>query len=195
MAEPQEFIDGNGWEFLNLEASDSDSDSADADEPDQDYTPSDADPDQSELDDEESDSASLVESEDDEDEEEEMEESEEEGGKAWGELEREATNADREKGDESDSEDERKRRKMKAFGKSRAGPSTNAPKRPKFIRMLRIVETETLLFTEEEPRNYKEASTDKKWIEAMEIELDSINKKEHMDSYYIANKSKGKRLK
>ncbi|GJT74019.1 zinc finger, CCHC-type containing protein [Tanacetum coccineum] len=40
----------------------------------------------------------------------------------------------------------------------------------------RIVETETLLFTEEEPRNYKEASTDKKWIEAMEIELDSINK-------------------
>ncbi|GJU64890.1 zinc finger, CCHC-type containing protein [Tanacetum coccineum] len=28
----------------------------------------------------------------------------------------------------------------------------------------------------EEPRNYKEASTDKKWIEAMEIELDSINK-------------------
>nr|GEY60331.1 ribonuclease H-like domain, reverse transcriptase, RNA-dependent DNA polymerase [Tanacetum cinerariifolium] len=28
----------------------------------------------------------------------------------------------------------------------------------------------------EEPRNYKEASTDEKWIEAMEIELDSINK-------------------
>ncbi|GJZ29117.1 zinc finger, CCHC-type containing protein [Tanacetum coccineum] len=28
----------------------------------------------------------------------------------------------------------------------------------------------------EEPRNYKEASTDKKWIEAMEAELDSINK-------------------
>ncbi|GJQ93189.1 ribonuclease H-like domain, reverse transcriptase, RNA-dependent DNA polymerase [Tanacetum coccineum] len=40
----------------------------------------------------------------------------------------------------------------------------------------RIVETESLLFTEEEPRNYKEASTDKKWIEAIEIELDSINK-------------------
>nr|GEY36835.1 zinc finger, CCHC-type [Tanacetum cinerariifolium] len=38
------------------------------------------------------------------------------------------------------------------------------------------VEIKTLLFTEEEPRNYKEASTDKKWIEAMEIELDSINK-------------------
>ncbi|GKE40344.1 ribonuclease H-like domain, reverse transcriptase, RNA-dependent DNA polymerase [Tanacetum coccineum] len=40
----------------------------------------------------------------------------------------------------------------------------------------RGVETENLLFTEEEPCNYKEASTDKKWIEAMEIELDSINK-------------------
>ncbi|GKE19287.1 zinc finger, CCHC-type containing protein [Tanacetum coccineum] len=38
------------------------------------------------------------------------------------------------------------------------------------------VETENLLLMEEEPRNYKEASTDKKWIEAMEIELDSINK-------------------
>nr|GFC92687.1 ribonuclease H-like domain, reverse transcriptase, RNA-dependent DNA polymerase [Tanacetum cinerariifolium] len=38
------------------------------------------------------------------------------------------------------------------------------------------VETNTLLLTEEEPRNYKEASIDKKWIEAMEIELDSINK-------------------
>ena len=45
-----------------------------------------------------------------------------------------ATNADREKGDESDSEDEWKRKKMKAFGKSRAGPSTSAPKRPKFRR-------------------------------------------------------------
>ncbi|GJU17375.1 zinc finger, CCHC-type containing protein [Tanacetum coccineum] len=40
----------------------------------------------------------------------------------------------------------------------------------------REVETKNLLFTEEEPRNYKEASTNKKWIEAMEIELDSINK-------------------
>nr|GFA90737.1 zinc finger, CCHC-type [Tanacetum cinerariifolium] len=38
------------------------------------------------------------------------------------------------------------------------------------------VETKTLLLTEEEPRNYKEASTDKKWIEAIEIKLDSINK-------------------
>ncbi|GJZ06839.1 zinc finger, CCHC-type containing protein [Tanacetum coccineum] len=38
------------------------------------------------------------------------------------------------------------------------------------------VETENLLLMEEEPRTYKEASTDKKWIEAMKIELDSINK-------------------
>ncbi|PWA75384.1 ribonuclease H-like domain, Reverse transcriptase, RNA-dependent DNA polymerase [Artemisia annua] len=38
------------------------------------------------------------------------------------------------------------------------------------------VEAPSLFFTEEEPRNYKEASMDKKWIEAMEIELDSINK-------------------
>ncbi|GJX91768.1 hypothetical protein Tco_0345094 [Tanacetum coccineum] len=40
----------------------------------------------------------------------------------------------------------------------------------------REVEAGDLLLMEEEPRNYKEASTDEKWIEAMEIELDSINK-------------------
>ncbi|KAJ0590430.1 putative RNA-directed DNA polymerase [Helianthus annuus] len=33
-----------------------------------------------------------------------------------------------------------------------------------------------LLLAEEEPRNYKEASSDRKWIEAMKAELDSINK-------------------
>nr|GEU71426.1 ribonuclease H-like domain, reverse transcriptase, RNA-dependent DNA polymerase [Tanacetum cinerariifolium] len=44
------------------------------------------------------------------------------------------------------------------------------------IKNARKVKNETLLFTEEEPRNYKEASTDEKWIEAIEIELDSINK-------------------
>nr|GEW65176.1 zinc finger, CCHC-type [Tanacetum cinerariifolium] len=38
------------------------------------------------------------------------------------------------------------------------------------------VETNTMLLTKEEPHNYKEASTDKKWIEAIEIELDLINK-------------------
>nr|GEX00042.1 FACT complex subunit SPT16-like [Tanacetum cinerariifolium] len=45
------------------------------------------------------------------------------------ELEIEASNTDKEKVVESDSEEERKRRKMKAFGKSRAGPSSSAPKR------------------------------------------------------------------
>nr|GFA90183.1 ribonuclease H-like domain, reverse transcriptase, RNA-dependent DNA polymerase [Tanacetum cinerariifolium] len=38
------------------------------------------------------------------------------------------------------------------------------------------VEIGNLLLIEEEPRNYKEASIDKKWIKSMEIELDSINK-------------------
>ncbi|GJX23532.1 ribonuclease H-like domain, reverse transcriptase, RNA-dependent DNA polymerase [Tanacetum coccineum] len=33
-----------------------------------------------------------------------------------------------------------------------------------------------LLLLEEEPRNYKEAAQDKKWIKAMQIEIDSINK-------------------
>ena len=58
-------------------------------------------------------------------------ESEEENGKTWEELEREASNADKEKGVESDSEEERKRRKMKAYGKSRAPPSSSFPKRNK----------------------------------------------------------------
>nr|GFA23930.1 zinc finger, CCHC-type [Tanacetum cinerariifolium] len=38
------------------------------------------------------------------------------------------------------------------------------------------VEIRNLLLIEEEPRNYKEASIDKKWIKAMEIELESIKK-------------------
>ncbi|GKC20099.1 zinc finger, CCHC-type containing protein [Tanacetum coccineum] len=46
----------------------------------------------------------------------------------------------------------------------------------KIYKNARMVETESLLFTEEEPRNYKEASTNKKWIETMKVELDSINK-------------------
>lgn len=125
--DPQSFIDDGGWEFLNLEVSDSDSEKSE--ESDQGYEPSDV---QSESDSEEeaSDSESLVESEEDDDQDSE-EDSEEEKGKTWEELEREASNADREKGDESDSEEERKRRKMKAFGKRRAGPSRGMPKRAK----------------------------------------------------------------
>nr|GEY78425.1 ribonuclease H-like domain, reverse transcriptase, RNA-dependent DNA polymerase [Tanacetum cinerariifolium] len=34
--------------------------------------------------------------------------------------------------------------------------------------------TEELLLAEDEPKNYKEASNDQKWIEAMKVELDSI---------------------
>ncbi|KAK2982171.1 hypothetical protein RJ640_008809 [Escallonia rubra] len=123
--DPQHFIDEGGWEFLNLEASDSES--ADSEDSDQGYEPSDAEP-ESESEDDDSGSESLVES--DEDEEEESDEDlEEEEGKTWEELEREASNADRER--ESDSEDERQRRKIKNYGKSRAGPSFSAPKRMK----------------------------------------------------------------
>nr|GEY67742.1 ribonuclease H-like domain, reverse transcriptase, RNA-dependent DNA polymerase [Tanacetum cinerariifolium] len=38
------------------------------------------------------------------------------------------------------------------------------------------VQSDELPLLEEEPRNYKEAAQDKKWIEAMQIEIDSINK-------------------
>ena len=105
--DPEKFIEDGGWEFLNMEASDSDSEGSE--ESDQGYEPSDAEP-ESASEEEASDSESLVESEDEE-EEEGSEEEEEEKGKTWEELEREASNADREKGDESDSEEERRRRK------------------------------------------------------------------------------------
>ncbi|KAK2661385.1 hypothetical protein Ddye_007918 [Dipteronia dyeriana] len=126
--DPQSFIDDGGWEFLNLEASDSESDNSQ--ESDQGYEPSDME-EESVSEEEDSDSESLVESE-----EEEEDDSEEENGKTWEELEREASNADKEKGVESDSEEERKRRKMKAYGKSRAPPSSGFPKRNKLRRFL-----------------------------------------------------------
>ncbi|KAK3016998.1 hypothetical protein RJ639_006564 [Escallonia herrerae] len=130
--DPEKFIEGGGWEFLNMEASDSDSENSQ--ESDQGYEPSDVQSD-SVSEEEEDDSESLVESEDDEEEDSE-ENSEEEEGKTWEELEREASNADREKGAESDSEEERSRRKVKAFGKTRApekrrptGPASSLSKR------------------------------------------------------------------
>lgn len=130
--DPEKFIEDGGWEFLNMEASDSDSDNSQ--ESDHGYEPSDAQSD-SGSEEEDDDSASLVESEDD-DEEESEEGSEEDEGKTWEELEREASKADREKGDESDSENERKRRQIKTFGKARVPdkriPSGSLPKRPKF---------------------------------------------------------------
>ncbi|XP_068662318.1 FACT complex subunit SPT16 [Aristolochia californica] len=112
--DPEKFIEDGGWEFLNMEASDSESENTE--ESDKGYEPSETEP-ESASEEEHSNSESLVES--DEDEEDSEEDSEEEKGKTWEELEREASNADREKFDESDSEEERKRRKMKAFGKSR----------------------------------------------------------------------------
>ncbi|MCL7022174.1 hypothetical protein MKW94_024963 [Papaver nudicaule] len=112
--DPDKFIEDGGWEFLNMEVSDSESDESEPS--DGQYQPSDAESESAS--DDSSSEASLVESDEDETEESE-EESEEEKGKTWDELERDAANADREKGVESDSEEERKRRKMKAFGKSR----------------------------------------------------------------------------
>ncbi|KAE9591305.1 putative peptidase M24, FACT complex subunit Spt16p/Cdc68p, creatinase/Aminopeptidase P/Spt16 [Lupinus albus] len=126
--DPQSFIEGGGWEFLNLEATDSESDNSA--ESDKGYEPSDVEP-ESDSEDEASDSESLVESEDDEEEEDSDEDSEDEKGKTWEELEREASNADREKGNEYDSDEDRQRRKAKAFGKSRAGASSSMPKRSK----------------------------------------------------------------
>ncbi|XP_022719587.1 FACT complex subunit SPT16-like [Durio zibethinus] len=129
--DPEKFIEDGGWEFLNMEVSDSESENSQ--ESDQGYEPSDVQSD-SGSDDEGDDSESLVESEDDE-EEDSDEDSEEDEGKTWEELEREASYADREKGDDSDSEEERKRRKMKTFGKGRVNdkrnPSGSLPKRPK----------------------------------------------------------------
>ncbi|BFG36739.1 hypothetical protein CerSpe_230130 [Prunus speciosa] len=131
--DPEKFIEDGGWEFLNMEVSDSDSDNSQ--ESDHGYVPSDIQSD-SGSEDEDDDSESLVESEDD-GEEDSVEDSEEEEGKTWEELEREASYADREKGNDSDSEEERARRKVKAFGKARAPPDKrnlggSLPKRPKF---------------------------------------------------------------
>ncbi|GLT88649.1 hypothetical protein SLE2022_066650 [Rubroshorea leprosula] len=130
--DPEKFIEDGGWEFLNMEVSDSESDKSE--ESDQGYVPSDVNS-ESASDEEGDDSESLVESEDDEDDDSD-EDSEEDEGKTWEELEREASYADREKGNDSDSEEERKRRKIKAFGKTRApekrNPSGSLHKRAKF---------------------------------------------------------------
>lgn len=126
--DPEKFIEDGGWEFLNMEVSDSDSDNSE--ESDKGYEPTDIQSESASEEEDDDDSESLVES--DEDEEEDSEEdSEEDKGKTWEELEREATKADREHGDESDSEEERSRRKVKAFGKSRVPDSRSRPPPPK----------------------------------------------------------------
>ncbi|CAI8615187.1 unnamed protein product [Vicia faba] len=122
---PKSFIVGGGWEFLNLEATDSESDNSDKV-----YEQSDTDDSESVVgsgeDEEEEDSDEGSEEEDSD------EGSEEEKGKTWEELEREASNADKEEGNESDSEEDSKRRKAKAaFGKLRGGQSSSMPKRRK----------------------------------------------------------------
>lgn len=132
--DPEKFIEDGGWEFLNMEVSDSDSDRSE--DSDKGYVPPDVQSD-SGSEEEDDDSESLVESEDDEEEASE-EGSEEDEGKTWEELEREASNADKQKEAESDSEEERERRKMKAFGKARVpdkrqlAGSSSMIKRPKF---------------------------------------------------------------
>lgn len=95
---PEKFFEGGACEFLNMEVSDSDSDNSQ--ESDQGYNPSDVQS-KSDSEDEGSDSESSVAPDDSEDDESE-EEPKEDKGKTWEELKREASNADREHGDESE---------------------------------------------------------------------------------------------
>ncbi|KAJ6809960.1 FACT complex subunit SPT16-like [Iris pallida] len=125
---PEKFIEDGGWEFLNMEVSDSDSDNSE--ESDKGYEPTDIQSESASDEEDDDDVESLVESDDDEEEVSE-EDSEEDKGKTWEELEREASKADREHGDESDSEEERNRRKVKAFGKSRVPDSRSRAPPPK----------------------------------------------------------------
>ena len=73
--DPQQFVEGGGWDFLDLEKGDSD-DEGGSDEESDDFRPSDGDEDESE---EESESESMDEEDDDDDEEFDEEEEEEEG--------------------------------------------------------------------------------------------------------------------
>ncbi|KAJ3702142.1 hypothetical protein LUZ61_005847 [Rhynchospora tenuis] len=135
--DPEKFIEDGGWEFLNMDASDSESEGSE--ESDKGYEPSDVEGEESESSEEASESESLVESEDEDGSEDGSDaDSEEEKGKTWEELEREASNADREKGDESDSEEERERRRkvkksatFSASAKRRADFGSGPSKRPK----------------------------------------------------------------
>ncbi|GJV92454.1 ribonuclease H-like domain, reverse transcriptase, RNA-dependent DNA polymerase [Tanacetum coccineum] len=57
------------------------------------------------------------------------------------------------------------------------------------------VQSDELLLLEEEPRNYKEAAQDKKWIEAMQKEIDSINKNQTWKLAILPDNQKAIRLK
>ncbi|GJR12662.1 ribonuclease H-like domain, reverse transcriptase, RNA-dependent DNA polymerase [Tanacetum coccineum] len=52
----------------------------------------------------------------------------------------------------------------------------NSKESTRYTSSIAKVQSDELLLLEEEPRNYKEAAQDKKWIEAMQKEIDSINK-------------------
>ncbi|KAD7117108.1 hypothetical protein E3N88_04376 [Mikania micrantha] len=58
-----------------------------------------------------------------------------------------------------------------------------------------VVEINELLLAEDEPRNYKEASEDEKWIEAMKAEIDSINKNHTWNLTTLPNGQKAIGLK
>nr|GEW06499.1 zinc finger, CCHC-type [Tanacetum cinerariifolium] len=55
--------------------------------------------------------------------------------------------------------------------------------------------TEELLLAEDEPKNYKEASSDQKWIEAMKVELDSINRNDTWELTTLPKRHKAIGLK
>ncbi|GJU34286.1 zinc finger, CCHC-type containing protein [Tanacetum coccineum] len=57
------------------------------------------------------------------------------------------------------------------------------------------VQSDELLLLEEEPRNYKEVAQDKKWIKAMQIEIDSINKNKTWKLTTLPDKQKAIGLK
>ncbi|KAK9109709.1 hypothetical protein Sjap_017769 [Stephania japonica] len=124
--DPKKFVKDGGWDILNVDASDSTLRTRRTPTKSMNHLTTLL----SQILDEDDDSDSFVESDVDEDLEDDLEE-EEEKGKTWEELEREATNADMENGDDTDSEDER--RVKKAFGKSRILETNKSvpPKRPK----------------------------------------------------------------
>ena len=102
--DPEGFIEGGGWNFLDMEASEEE---GEGEEESEEFEPSDSDSDEEEEDDDESD---FDEDEEDESDEEEEEEDSEEG-KTWEELEAEARRADRDRGGDSDDEGRGRQRK------------------------------------------------------------------------------------
>jgi len=105
--DPEGFIEGGGWEFLNMEASEDEEGEGEESE---EFEPEDSESESEEDDDDESD-FDEDEEEDDDDMDEEEEDSEE--GKTWEELEAEARRDDRRKGGDSDDERDRRKRRRR----------------------------------------------------------------------------------